>query len=229
MREIEITTGEFYHICHRATEGINIFKKPGDYNYLLEGLYYLNTVHNLPVHWRRFLNTQKEKDLIPQNPLAEFHALILMKNHVHFLLRQLVDNGIAQLMQRSFNSFAKYFNTKYERKGSLFMSPYKAVCIESDGQAQHITTYIHGNGLDFVEPGWREGKIKNLAKARKFLLNYPWSSLGFFLGQKNIHPLIAKLIKKEFGEIYHEKPQDYLQAILEWGTDEKLSDSILLE
>lgn len=227
MRKIEILTGEFYHICHRATEGIKIFTNQRDYNYLLEGLLFLNTERDLPVHWRHFLQTKKEKDLIPKNPLVEFYALILMPNHIHLLLKQLTNGGIARLMQREFTSYAKYFNTKHERKGSLFMGPYKAVHIESDNQARHIMTYIHGNALDFMEPGWRDGKIKDWIKAKTFLLNYQWSSLGFFLEQKNLNPLIAKLVRKDFGEMYHENSQDYLKTIYRWGTND--FDTTLLE
>lgn len=55
----------------------------------------------------------------PQPSLVAFIAYCLNSNHYHFILKQLVDSGISEFMKR-LGGYAKYFNIKYKRVGSLF-------------------------------------------------------------------------------------------------------------
>ena len=45
-------------------------------------------------------------------------------------------------MSQFLNSYAKYFNTKYDRSGSLFQGRYKSVPISSSDQLVHLARYI---------------------------------------------------------------------------------------
>ena len=117
----------------------------------------------------RIMNDLKEK----KKYLIQIIAFCLMTNHVHFLVKQLENNGTSIFMSKLQNSYAKYFNLKHKRKGSLFQSMFKAVRIEDDEQLVHVSRYIHLNPYTAYLC-----KIENLKE-------YPWSSYPYYLNPKS--------------------------------------------
>lgn len=100
-------------------------------------------------------------------------AFCLMPNHVHFLIKEIKEKGISTFMSNFQNSFAKYFNLKTERTGSLFQTMFKAVRIETEEQLIHVVRYIHLNPVTaFI--------LKNVEQ----LTVYPWSSFPIYLGKQ---------------------------------------------
>lgn len=216
MREHPIITGKIYHVCNRAVDGKNIFANEKDIIYFLETVVRVNSINIRPPSWTLRLKNENQTPGVGEGRLVKIYALCIMPNHFHFLVEQLIDNGIAIFMQRLCNSFSKQFNNRYERKGALFMGRFKAIEMTSEEQVVHIFTYIHANPLDLVEPAWRNGEIKNWYKAKEFLSQYLWSSLGVYTGGK-FHQCIAKIIDQDLAVLYFEKPKDHLEAIKEWG------------
>jgi len=215
MRELQIETGEIYHICNRSIGGEKIFSKSDFAGHFLETLFLVNTTDSRLLNWRR----EKLHSGILEfkgDRLADIYALVLMPDHFHILAKQLIDGGVAILCQRLCNSFARYYNLTSERKGRLFLGPYRAVHISNDAQAAHIFTYMHGNPLDLIVPEWREGGVKNWEKAEKFLKSYPWSSLGAYTDAKT-HNFIKDIINKDFASDYFDKSDDYLLQIKDWS------------
>lgn len=99
-----------------------------------------------------------------------------------------------------------YFNKKYDRTGTLFENRYKAILIDSDSYFLHLTRYIHLNPIKLIYPDWKERKL-NWKEVEKFLKEYRWSSLLFYLKiKKNSNILDKELIEKhleiELGEKY---------------------------
>lgn len=68
-----------------------------------------------------------------------------MPTHIHLLLKQILKDGISIYMGKVLNSYAKYFNTKYKRKGSLWESRFKSIEVETTEELYHLTKYIHLN------------------------------------------------------------------------------------
>jgi putative transposase len=149
-------------------------------------------------------------------PLVEIMCFCLMPNHFHIAIRQLVDGGIAKLIQRVGNSYTKYFNIKNGRKGSLFMARYKSIHINKDSQLRHLISYIHANPLDLVAPEWRGGKIKNQNKARNFLENYIWSSFPFYTKGEG-RELIHRMIKPGLIKTFYPAKKDHFEYIFSWS------------
>lgn len=231
MRNETIVAGETYHICNRATEGRKIFYDDNEKKYFLETLLLVNSTDKRDITWRReLLRSSKHNQYDIGDPIIEIYAIILMPDHFHILCKQLKNNGVASIMQRSCNSLGKYYNQKHKRKGALFMGRYKAVRMASERQAGHILTYIHGNALDLIDLKWRRGEINQWLRAEKFLKEYQWSSLGIYAKTKT-SPLMQKLTyKRQLGYINND---GYLKEIRSWANRNKneyeFDDDILLD
>ena len=103
--------------------------------------------------------------------LVSIFAYCLMPNHYHLLIREVENNGIRKFIANLQNSYAKYFNKKKKRSGSLFQEMFRIVRIENDEQFVHAARYIHLNpATSFI--------IKDAGELDK----YPWSSYPSYLG-----------------------------------------------
>lgn len=132
---------------------------------------------NPPVKLSKFLqlsNDDRNKILLNLNKenqkLVEIICFCLMPNHFHLLLKQVADKGISRFLSKLQNSYTRYFNTKNERVGPLFLDQFKAVIIRTEEQLLHVSRYIHLNPLTSYV-------VKDFDSLRK----YPWSSLEEYL------------------------------------------------
>lgn len=103
--------------------------------------------------------------------MVEIYTFCLMPNHFHFELKELEKKGIQKFTSNLQNSYAKYINVKRQRTGALFQEQFKAVRIDSDELFIHVARYVH------INP-----HVSFLVKDMEELENYPWSSLGSYLG-----------------------------------------------
>lgn len=150
-RKTILATGEVYHVYNRGVEKRPLFLTKWDYKRFLEIINYYRFV-NCPVKYSYFkLMSQDEKENVLKNlqetsgKWVDILTFCLMPNHIHFLLKQVADNGISKFMAKIQNSFSHFFNVKQERVGHLFQGAFKAVRIESDEQFIHVSRYIHLN------------------------------------------------------------------------------------
>lgn len=74
-------------------------------------------------------------------------AYCLMPTHLHIIVQQERAEGISTYMANVLNSYARYFNTKYKRKGPLWVGRFKSVPVETDEQLLHLTRYIYLNAV----------------------------------------------------------------------------------
>ncbi len=147
--------------------------------------------------------------------LVDIHAFCIMSNHYHLLLSPRTENGISRFMKKLNMGYVKYFNEKYERKGTLFEGRYKSVSVKSHAHFVHLPYYIHLNPLDLTSPEWRERRIKNSAAVLQKLEQYRWSSHLDYLGKKNFPSVTNRnLLTQFFGG-----PQKYQDSIRGWLQD----------
>ncbi len=201
IKHPQFINGEIYHVIVRGIASQKTFLEEKDYLRYLFNLYKFNDEEivvrdpsyrevipvilrdNFPV----LLKEVKEKKI--RNLLIEILGFCLMPNHIHLLVRQIVDKGISLFIQKM-GGYSSYFNKKYQRFGSLFQRPFKAVHIQTENQLLIVTNYIHLNPVDIVEFNWKVQGISNPQKVMDFLERYPWSSYPHYLGKENFSWLI---------------------------------------
>ena len=169
----EYEAGAYYHLYNRGVEKRIVFQDDADYKTFLGFLRLYLTAPHLPGDSRKVARPISK-------PLNNFQgniillAYCLMPNHFHLLVKQNQEDGINHFMRSLMAQYVRYFNTKYQRIGSLFQGPYKAVKVESEEQFVYLSKYIHRNPLDL--PAFREtpGRLDKLE-------NYKFSSYGNYL------------------------------------------------
>lgn len=172
-RKTTFINNGIYHVLNRGIERGLIFKTINDKQRFLEAVEFYKHNPSLKFsYYRRLLSKEKGKILIDIKktfkPLVDILAFSLMPNHFHFLLRQLQNKGTQLFMGNFQNSYVKYFNTKYRRKGPLFQSAFKSVPVKTDEQLIHVSRYIHLNPVS-----------SNIIQIRD-LKSYPWTSFHYY-------------------------------------------------
>lgn len=148
-RKTVFANEQFYHITNHTVGNEIIFLNKIA---LKRALALINFYRfKSPMSFSRFLQLNKEKQqrlkeaILKSPPLVEIYAFSLMPNHFHFLLKQLAENGISAFISNFQNGYAKYYNLKSGRKGSLFCQMFKGILIETEEQFIHVSRYIHLN------------------------------------------------------------------------------------
>jgi len=131
----------FFHVYNRGVAKMNIFLCDEDYQYF---------EHLLERHLSRMPQKDKQgREYCSFYGKVEIHTYCLMPNHFHFLIHQVEEGVVQQLFSRVTIAYSMYFNKKYDRRGPLFESRYKAVMVENDEYLTHVSRYIHLNPLGF--------------------------------------------------------------------------------
>jgi hypothetical protein len=136
---LPLEVGKVYHIYNRGINGCDLFANESDFQKFIAA--YLKYV----------------------TPFVDTFAYALMKNHFHFLVRTkdlTEDEAFAELSNEKgwvkepnvshqlghfCNSYAQYFNKKYNRTGTLFERAFKRKVIEEDNYFVRAVFYIHAN------------------------------------------------------------------------------------
>lgn len=141
---------------------------------------------------------------------CQLHAYVLMTNHVHLLVTQTREWGIAAMMQSLGRRYVQYFNKTHERTGTLWEGRYKASLVDSDAYLLTCMRYIELNPV-------RAGLTDQPGR-------YPWSSHNAnAAGQGNPllspHPLYNGL-----GGTATERQQAYRHLFANALDDKQLQD-----
>lgn len=139
--------GAIYHVMSRGNRRISIFQEDVDYTYFL-----------------KCLRITKEK-----YPF-DLHAICLMTNHFHMLLKTGSDE-LWKIMQRLLSIYAEHFNHKYDFTGHLFEGRYTSKIIEDEYYFMEVSRYIHLNPV-------KAGMVMSPA-------DYEYSSYASYMGMGN--------------------------------------------
>lgn len=200
----------FYHVYNRGVEKRDIFLDRDDY---LAFLHLLKTALLPPEELKP--EKQKEPDFLQGatlkrgiwRPRKNFYGKIdllsyaLMPNHYHFLLKQIQATAMTEFIRSIFTTYSMYFNKKYQRVGPLFQGNFKAVDIDNDNYLLWVSRYIHRNPEDFI--------------------NYPYSSYGDYLNQRNTAWVNKTLILNYFESHWKAREKNY-QSFVETKKEEPI-------
>ncbi|WP_162262089.1 transposase [Bathymodiolus septemdierum thioautotrophic gill symbiont] len=132
IRKVELVNKEYYHVFNRGVERRDIFIDSEDLQFFFNGLLIFNKVDTSPF-------TQSPEKFV------DIVAYCLLPNHFHLLLRQVSDEGISRFMQKLCTSYAKFFNKKYKRNGSLFQGRFKANHLNGEYALPTLASYVNLN------------------------------------------------------------------------------------
>ena len=167
IRKFEFANGEFFHIFNRGVDKRDIFLDKDDLERFLKSMEEFNEVDPIgSIHKNSFRMDEKNQ----KEKLVNIICYCLNPNHFHFILEQLVDDGIPKFMQR-IGGYSRYFNLKYKRSGALFQGKFKAVYLPPEDRLLHSSVYVNLN--DRVHS--LSGKVPKLIK----------SSWGEYTGDNN--------------------------------------------
>ncbi len=151
MRKEPLITGNYYHIYNRGVDKRDLFNNLKDFERFKESIKQFNQVEGIgSLELYRKLIKMRALDSRQQfksKPLVAIVAFCINPNHFHFVLRQLVDGGIAKFMQKTLGGYTYYFNQKNQRSGSLFQGTFKSKLIDNDGYFKKIFGYTNQNYL----------------------------------------------------------------------------------
>jgi putative transposase len=212
--ERKTVQGIVYHVLSRGVDKRKIFLDNKDRLRFIHDVFEFNDTQpptNLTYYFKSKVFA-RPKIRRKRRLLVELLAFCLMPNHYHLLLRPLFDNAVFKFMKKLNMGYAKYFNEKYKRRGTLFEGRYKLIAVSDESHFIHLPYYIHFNPLDLVMPEWRERKIRNPKKAMEFLENYRWSSFCDYIGKENF----PSVTQREFLSEIFGGPENCRRETLKW-------------
>ncbi|MBL7073461.1 MAG: transposase [Candidatus Omnitrophica bacterium] len=167
-RKDPLVNEEVYHVFSKSIAGFKIFNNYFDYERMIGEIAFYRE-KDVSCRFSEHLKTEKKHGSKLQisvggEKIVEIIAYCLMPTHLHFILKQLREKGISQFMGLILNSFTRYFNSRYKRKGPLWEGRFKNVLVKDDAQFVHLTRYLHLNptssGLVDSPEDWKYSSYK---------------------------------------------------------------------
>jgi len=217
-RNLKFAEGEYYHLYNRGVEGRKLFLDEGDYRRFTSLLYTANGI--IPVHLSNLSKSASPFKSAKGEAIVDIGAWCLMPNHFHILVREKTTNGISLFMKKLLTGYSMFFNIKRERKGVLFENTFYAKHLDTDNYLKYQYAYIHLNPIGIIDSGWKEKKINDKNKTKKFLSSYPYSSYLDYTKPEGREELVI-LNKEEFPE-YFQTFNEFNSMINEWIDFEEL-------
>lgn len=204
-----LETGNIYHVLSRSIQNIPIFGKPRQCQVFLDLIDFYNQTNPPTKFSYRSVPLLLSESESKKKKVVKILNYCLMPNHFHLTLLQISDGGITFLMQHVLNSFSHFYNKKFNSKGPLFQSCFKAIKVENIEQLTHLSRYIHLNPVtsgivekpeDFLFSSYNSyiGTVKsNLIYSKPILSEFssPEKYMKFVLSQKNYQRKLSKIKK----------------------------------
>lgn len=143
-------------------------------------------------------------------PLVEFFSFALVRDRYHLGLVPTIKEGISRYMQKLNLGFAKYFNLKYNRRGSLFETRFQATAVRTPKHLEKLAHHINIKSvLDLYQPDWQTKGLDDQDEAVRFLHEYPYSSFpDIFKDRGSVFiPTSARSELRKFIKIKGEKKE----------------------
>lgn len=203
--------GEFYHIFNKSISNYGIFKKNIEKERFITALDYYNKKEG-QMSLSVYLNKIGEyfPDLYSNGitHVVKFICHCIMPDHYHLLIKIINDDFLSKYVSDVENSFTRYFNFKFNRKGPLWQSRFKSVRIESNEQLLHVSRYIHLNPT-----------TSNLVSSPE---DWPYSSYSTYINDKDFLKMNMPEISISNSKIYKSFVQNQIDYQKRLKTIKKL-------
>ena len=188
----------YVHVYTRGVKKLPIYRQKGDLRRLLFNLYYFNHADRMPDNWKRELeisgnsvNFEWPDAWGERQPIVSILAFSIMFNHLHLIIKEIVEGGTSRFMHRVSMAYSKFINEKYEESGSLFQGAFKSRLIEEDADFRNLAVYVMVKNPFERYPGGLRQAIEHFDDAYERMAGDPFSSLGAYTGRQ-ASPIITK-------------------------------------
>lgn len=233
MRKMTFENDSIYHVYNRGVDKRTIFTDNSDYFRFVHDLYEFNDTAPAENLYYKQAELQQSYEIgshkikrakdRQRSLLVNVLSFCLMPNHFHLLLRQRKNEGVQIFMQKLGIGYAKYFNTKHERSGTLFQGRFKAVLIDTQEYLNHISFYIHANPIELADHNWKKGELtRNKKEIMNFLESYRWSSYPDYIGKRNF----PSVTQRDFLTKYLNGPAEYKKQMFDWISEFNFQNNI---
>lgn len=154
LRPEPLVDDQVYHVMNKSIAGYKIFNAAADYQRMIQLIRFFQLDAPLP-KFSQFLHSAYVTRHGFEQTLQEWHAeqkrhvqiiaYCIMPTHLHLILKPLQKNGATFFLSNILNSYTRYFNTKHNRRGPLWVGRFKNVSVKTDEQLLHLTRYLHLN------------------------------------------------------------------------------------
>lgn len=203
-----------YHLYNRGVAKQEIFRNSADFNRLLTTFsFYLESVPTTKLSTASKDVVAKLDNNPPKKALVLILGYCLMPNHFHLIAKQLVDGGIPTFMRHALDSYVRFYNTKYDRVGTIFQGKFKGVIVEDNEQLIHLSRYIHLNPF--------------VARMGDKPEEYPWSSYNQYLKNQNRRLCSPKMILELFDDT--QKYKNFVDDYSDYARSQEDIKDLLLD
>ncbi|MBK7895053.1 MAG: transposase [Anaerolineaceae bacterium] len=179
LKRADYENGRYYHFYNRGAHRQSIFREPDNYLYVL-----------------------KKMQTYVQEFCIAVIAYCLLPNHYHFLLRQDGDQPASFIPQRTFNSYSKAYNKRYQHSGTLFEGNFEVKPVNDEPYLLHLCKYIHANPL-------KHGLVKTVDE-------WPYSNYHEWMQTR-----AGKLVDHQFVNDFFPDRQDYAADVRAYALGQK--------
>lgn len=171
-------SGQIFHVFNKSIANFGIFKDEFNTDRFIKTLEYYNNSSKK----QSFSDLLRRKQYKYNNLLAfntnnivKYISFCIMPDHYHLLIKVVENHILSKYINDVENSFTRYFNIKFKRKGPLWETGFKKVQILNNEQLLHVSRYIHLNpttsNLISNPEDWKFSSYKDIISNNYFLKN----------------------------------------------------------
>ncbi|MEX1052713.1 MAG: hypothetical protein WEC80_02600 [Patescibacteria group bacterium] len=151
IRKGVLAPGEIYHVYNKAVGSDRLFENDFYVNEALKRIQFYKFETSLKyIYFNKYKKNLLSKELFSikykeNRPLIEVYAHSIMPTHYHFVIKELIENGLKVFISKFQMSYARLYNAKNTRGGVVFRGRFRTKRVTNTDHFKHIVRYVHLN------------------------------------------------------------------------------------